>query len=171
MAFVREYMGDMMLNADDPAKAEEHFGAALELRLQAVSNDANRAQARRLHLFKTAIASMKAGDEETATARTAEYRAAAEANGTAFEKRRIHMLEGFLAMMNEDYESSAEHLAQASQTNPIVLYWSAKAQKALGNTDKARDFATRAAYRNTLSPNLPFVRNDALELLQELDSA
>jgi superkiller protein 3 len=171
MANVREYMGDMMLDADNPEKAEEHFGAALDLRLEAVSNDANRAQARRAHLFKTAIASMKAGDTETATARTAEYRAAAEANGTAFEKRRIHMLEGFLAMMNEDYESSAEHLAQASQTNPIVLYWSAKAQKALGNMDKARDFATRAANRNTLSPNLPFVRNDALELLKELDSA
>ncbi len=171
MANLYEYRGDMMLDAGMPAKAEDYFATALDLRLEAVSNDANRAQARRQHLFKTAIAAMKAGDGEKARARTAEYRAAAGTSGTAFEQRRVHMLEGFLAMMNEDYLSSAEHLARASQNNPIVLYWSAKAQRALGNADKARELAARAANRNTLSPNLPFVRNDALKLLQELDSA
>jgi hypothetical protein len=42
------------------------------------------------------------------------------------------------------------------------------AQNSLGNTDKAIDLATRAATRNTLSGNLPFFRDEALELLDEL---
>ena len=70
-------------------------------------------------------------------------------------------------MLNEDMQGTVDHLAQASQTNPVVLYWSAEAYKALGDVEKARDLANRAANRNTLSAFLPFVRNEALELLAD----
>jgi tetratricopeptide (TPR) repeat protein len=165
-----EYMGDAMLNSDEAANAEEHFAAALEHRQQAATNDANKAQAQRNYTFKTAIAAMIAEDGEAAAARTAEYTAAAEANGTAFERRRIHALAGYLAMTNDDMAAGAEHLAQAGQFNPVVLYWSAVAQNAIGNKDKARDLAYRAANRNTLSPSLPFVRARAIKLLEELNA-
>ena len=75
---------------------------------------------------------------------------------------------GYLADSNDDNETSAAELAQANQLDPIVLYWSAVAQNSLGNTEKAIDLATRAATRNTLSGNLPFFRDEALELLDEL---
>lgn len=169
-AGAHEYMGDVMLNTGDAAKAEEHFAVALEHRQQADINDANKAQAQRAYTFKTAIAAIIAEDAEAAAARTAEYTAAAEANGTAFERRRIHALAGYLAMTNDDMAAGAEHLAQASQFNPVVLYWSAVAQNAIGNKDKAMDLASRAANRNTLSPNLPFVRAKAMKLLEELNA-
>ena len=170
VAGAHEYMGDVMLNTGDAAKAEEHFAAALEHRQQADINDANKAQAQRAYTFKTAIAAMIAEDAEAAAARTAEYTAAAEANGTAFERRRIHALAGYLAMSNDDMAAGAEHLAQASQFNPVVLYWSAVAHNAIGNKDKAMDLASRAANRNTLSANLPFVRAKAMKLLEELNA-
>ena len=170
MGGVYEYMGDAMMVAGDAAAAEAHFKAALEHRQQANINDANKAQARRTHLFKTAIAAMIGDDAEAATARAAEYTAAAEAKGTAFERRRIHELGGYLAMMNEDMQAAAELLAQASQLDPIVLYWSAVVNAELGNTDKARELAERAANRNTLSANLPFFRADALELVANLEA-
>jgi tetratricopeptide (TPR) repeat protein len=168
MAGTLEYMGDMMLVVGDAAKAEEHFNAALDHRMQAGFNEANQAQAKRAHMFKTAIAAMIADDAEAAATRTAKYNAAAEMNGTAFEKRRVHELSAYLAHYNEEFESAVEHFDQASQLNPIVLYWSARNQAALGNTDRAIDLATRAANRNTLSGNLPFVRGDAQALLAEL---
>ncbi|MBT8103140.1 MAG: tetratricopeptide repeat protein [Gammaproteobacteria bacterium] len=168
---IHEYMGDAMLNADDAAKAEEHYSAALAHRQNADINDAAKAQAKRIHLFKMAIAAMVAEDAEAAAERTAKYTAAAEANGTAFERRRIHELAGYMAMINDDMAAGMEHLAQASQLNPHVLYWSAVAQDALGDKDKAMELATRAANRNTLSQNLPFVRADALELLAKLNEA
>ena len=74
----------------------------------------------------------------------------------------------FLAMFDEDYEISAAEFDRASQLNPIVLYWSAVVNNSLGNTEKAAELANRAANRNTLSGNLPFFRNEALELLDTL---
>ena len=168
MGGVSEYMGDIMLVQGDAAKGEEYYNAALDHRLAAGFNEANQAQAERTHMFKTAIAAMIADDAEAAASRTAEYSAAAEMNGTAFEKRRVHELAGYLAMNNDDLESAVEHFAQANQLDPILLYWSANSHAELGNTDKAIDLATRAANRNTLSGNLPFFRNDAQELLANL---
>lgn len=168
MGGVAEYMGDMMLAAGEAVKAEEYFDSALDHRLQADTNEANKAAAARAHLFKTAVAAMIGDDGDAAASRTAEYLLAVEANGTAFEKRRGHELSGFLAMFNEDYESAAGHFDNASQLNPVVLYWSAVVNQELGNLDRARDLADRAANRNTLSGNLPFFRAAAVELAADL---
>ncbi|MDH3374987.1 MAG: tetratricopeptide repeat protein [Gammaproteobacteria bacterium] len=170
MAFISDYMGDMMLVSGEPARAEEYYDAALDYRLQAGFNEANRAQAARTHLFKTAIAAMNMDDAEAAATRVAEYNAAAQMNGTAFEKRRINELSAFLAMYNEEYESAAVFFGEANQLDPIVLYWAAVIHADLGHTDQAIDLATRAANRNTLSPNLPFFRGAAQALLEELNA-
>jgi len=170
MGGIAEYMGDIMMVAGDTIKAEEYFNAALDHRLQADINEANKAQAARVHLFKTSIAAMIADDAETAASRAAEYNAAAEAHGTAFEKRRANELSAYLAMFSEENEAAAAHFDSASQFDPIVLYWSAVVNKDLGNMDKARELATRAANRNTLNANLPFFRADAMKLLEELSA-
>ena len=167
-AGAQQYVGDVMLNSGEPDKAAEHYGLALDLQQRANINDANKAQAKRAYMFKTAIAAMVAEDFETAGEKTAEYVAAVEESGTAFERRRAHELTGYMSMINEDMEGGIEHLAQANQQNPHVLYWSAVAYNSLGNKDKAMDLVARAANRNTLSPNLPFVRAKALEALASL---
>ena len=168
MATAAEFMGDIMLASGNAAKAEEYYDAALDHRITANLSAANKDQAARTHLFKTAIAAMMSGDSEAAAARTAEYTAAAEAHGTSFEKLRIHELAAYLAMNQEDNEAAAMHFAKASQLQPIPLYWAAWVNKELGNLDKARELAERAANRNTLNPNLPFFRANAVEMLQEL---
>ncbi len=170
MGGIAEYMGDIMMVAGDTIKAEEYFDAALDHRLQADINEANKAQAARVHLFKTSIAAMIGDDAEAAASRAAEYSAAAEAHGTAFEKRRANELSAYLAMFSEENEAAAAHFDDASQFDPIVLYWSAVVNKDLGNMDKARELATRAANRNTLNANLPFFRADAMKLLEELSA-
>ena len=170
MGGTAEYMGDIMMVAGDTIKAEEYFNAALDHRLQADINEANKAQAARVHLFKTSIAAMIADDAEAAASRAAEYQAAAEVHGTAFEKRRVNELSAYLAMFSEENEAAAALFDSASQFDPIVLYWSAVVNKDLGNMDKARQLASRAANRNTLNANLPFFRADAMKLLEELSA-
>ena len=165
---IQEYMGDVMVVAGDPAKAEEHYTKALEQRRQANMNEANAAQAERAYLYKMAIAAVVSGDADEAAARSDKYTAEAEAHGTTFEKRRIHELVGYVAAMNGDPAKSADELAQANQLNPVVLYWEAVANKDAGNTAKALELAKRAANRNTLSPNLPFFRKEALQLVEDL---
>ena len=83
-----------MLNSDEPAKAAENYGLALELQQRANFSDANKAQAKRTYMFKMAIADMVAEDFETAGERTTKYTAAVKENGTAFERRRAHELKG-----------------------------------------------------------------------------
>jgi tetratricopeptide (TPR) repeat protein len=163
-----EYMGDIMLKTGNSAEAIKYFDQALEHRQMANINDANKRQAERAHFFKTAMAAMIGGDNEAAADRSSKYIAAAEEEGTAFERRRIHEMAAFLAMFNEDYEVSAAEFDRASQLNPIVLYWSAVVNNSLGNTEKAAELANLAANRNTLSSNLPFFRNEAEELLAAL---
>ena len=170
MGGIAEYMGDIMAVSGDGAGALEYYDLALKNLQESSINDANKEQAKRTHMFKSAIAAIVDDDIETATARAAEYTAAAEANGTAFEKRRIHELAGYIAGSNGDNKTSAAELAQANQLDPIVLYWQAVANREIGNTDKAAELATRAAYRNTLSANLPMFRDEAITLLEELES-
>ncbi len=170
MGVIREYMGDMVAVSGEGGKALELYASALEHRRQSNLNDANKAQAERTYLFKAAIAAMVDGDNETMASRAAEYSAAAEVHGTAAERLRIHELSGYLAAVNGDLAASAAALKQANQLDPIVLYWSAVANSGIGNTDKAKDLASRAAYRNTLSPNLPFFRVQAIQLLEELEA-
>lgn len=168
MGGMSEYMGDIIMSLGDGAKATEYYESALQHRQQANTNEATKMAAERAYQFKTAIAAMVDDEAEVAAERTAKYTAAAGADGNAFERRRIHELAGFLAMMNEDNETAAAEFAQASQLNPIVLYWSAVVNKELGNSEKAADLAHRAAHRNTLSGNLPFFRSEAVELAEEL---
>ncbi len=168
MGGAQEYLGDIVLKTGDGANAMKYYDSALQHRQTAQINEANKMQAERAHLFKSAIAAMIDSQPEMAAERTAKYTAAAAADGTAFERRRIHELAAFLAFDNEDYSTAAAEFDRASQLNPIVLYWSAVVNAELGNTEKAADLANRAAHRNTLSGNLPFFRNEALALLDEL---
>ncbi len=170
MGGIAEYMGDIMAVSGDGDGALKYYESALQNFEEANINEANKEQARRTHLFNSAIAAIVADDIETATARAAEYTAAAEADGTAFERRRVHELAGYLAASNGDNETSAAELAQANQLDPIVLYWQAVANREIGNNDAAAKLAAQAAYRNTLSPNLPFFRSEAIALLEELES-
>lgn len=166
---IYEYMGDIVVVTGDGADALVYYASALEHRQQSNLNDANKAQAGRAYLFKAAIAAMVDGDHETLASRAADYTAAAETDGTAFERLRIHELAGYIAAVNGDLATSARELAQANQLDPIVLYYAAVANNSIGNMEMARDLAMRAAYRNTLSANLPMFRQEALQLLADLD--
>ena len=75
-----------------------------------------------------------------------------------------------MALTNEDNETAIAELARSSQLNPVVLYFSAVAQKNIGNNDEAVSNAEKAANKNTLSANLPFFRAEALALITELTS-
>ncbi len=168
MGGIREYMGDIMVAEGEGVKAREFFDRALEHRQKAGINEANKAQAIRTHMFKSAIAAMVTDDGEKAAALVAKYKSAAEENGTAAERRRVHEHAGYLAIMNNDDATAMAEFALANNLDPVVLYWSAVANRNVGNNEKAVELASRAASRNTLSGNLPFFRSDALQLVRDL---
>lgn len=170
MGNISEYYGDLLATLGEGDAALVQYEKSLSHRQQSVSNEAVKAQAERTYLFKAAVAAMVNGDLDTAAARAAEFSAAVEENGTSFEQRRVHEIDGYIAASQGDMETSAAELGQASLLDPIVLYYCALANNSLGNTEKAIDLANRAAYRNTLSGNLPFFRDEAIAILKELEA-
>ncbi len=166
-----QYMGDIMLAADDAAKALEYYQAALEHGRQADVSDAVKAQSERTYVYRTALAAIVADDVETATARVADYTAQVEAApSTALEQFQVHTAAGLLALLQEDYAAAAAELSQSDQTNPAVLYWLALAHDGAGNKQLAAELAAKAANRNPLSPNMPLVRDQVLQLLKRLEA-
>ncbi len=165
---VLEYMGDIMFAEADTEKARVYHSAAIAHRLQSRTNDESKARAERTHQYKVAMIAIIDGDIEAAKNAAATYATAVTTIGSSFERRRAHELAGFIALMDKDGETAVAELARADQTNPIVLYWSAAANRVVGNNTAAIELATRAANRNTLSANLPFVRAEALLMLEEL---
>lgn len=170
MGNISEYHGDLLATLGEGDAALLQYEKSLGHRQQSNTNDATRAQAERTFLFKAAVAAMVNGDLDAAAARAAEFSAAVEEAGTSFERRRVHEIDGYIAASQGDMEASATELEQANLLDPIVLYYGALANSSIGNTEKAIDLAKRAAYRNTLSGNLPFFRDEAMALLKELEA-
>jgi len=171
MGNIKEYMGDMMLDASKTEKGLKFYSAALEHRQQAKINDANKAQAKRNYLFKAAIAALINKDMKTSISLIAKYTTSVKQEGTSFERRRIHELTGYLAINKNDGVVAIKELAQGNITNPIVLYWSAVAYNMSGDKETAIKLANKAAKRNTLSGNMPFARSRALILLDKLSKS
>ena len=170
MGIISEYHGDLLATLGDGDGALEQYEISLSHRQQSDTNDAVKAQAERTFLFKAAVAAMVKGDIDTSAARATEYSAAVAGVGTLFEQWRVHEIAGYIAASRGDMETSAAELGQANLLDPIVLYYCAMANSSLGNMEKAIDLANRAAYRNTLSANLPFFRDEAIALLKELEA-
>ena len=166
-----QYMGDIMLDAGDVTKAMEHYEAALEHGRQAEVNDARKAQGERAFVYRSALAAIVAEDADTAAARVADFKAQVEAaGGTVFERFQTHTAAGLLALLQEDYATAVAEFSQSDQTSPAVLYWSAMAHEGAGDTAAAAELADKAVNHNPLSSNAPFVRAEALELLNKLRS-
>ena len=170
MGNISEYYGDRLATLGDGDGALEQYEKSLSHRQQSDTNDAAKSRAERTFLFKAAVAAMVKGDIDTSAARAAEFSAAVKGIGTSFEQWRVHEIDGYIAASRGDMETSAAELGQANILDPIVLYYCALANSSIGNMGKAIDLANRAAYRNTLSGNLPFFRDEAMALLKELEA-
>jgi tetratricopeptide (TPR) repeat protein len=74
-----------------------------------------------------------AGMPEQADAAVAGYIKAIGATPTPVQQRLIHMVTGISRMAHNDAAGALEHLGQADQNNPAVMFWQAKAHKKLGH--------------------------------------
>ncbi|MEM8684808.1 MAG: tetratricopeptide repeat protein [Pseudomonadota bacterium] len=167
LAAARELAGDILLVVGETDAALGQYKAALEIRRESPISRSAKSQAGRQFLFKATLAALQSGRAGDAASYLAQYRAEAR-SGNAFEQRRIQELEGYSALLAEDYELAVEKLAAGNQMEPVVRYFSALACEGMGDYQRARDHAEAAAFRNTLAISLPYFRPQALEMLERL---
>ena len=87
------------------------------------------------------------------------------ARKNTFRVRQAHELMGSIAMAEKHYDAALAHFAQANQQDPQVLYWTALAHQAKGNTAKAKELAAQAANANVLPlVTYAFVREKAKKM-------
>src|SRR4030095_13064408 len=93
------------------------------------------------------------------------YEEGAVARKNTFRVRQAHALMGNIAMAEKQYDAALAHFAQANQQDPQVIYWTATAHEAKGNSARAKELAAKAANANVPPPvNYAFRREKAKKM-------
>ncbi|UCF68131.1 MAG: tetratricopeptide repeat protein [Acidobacteriota bacterium] len=161
-------IGNVLLEAGRADQALAKYDAALETMDRSDALGDNKDNFRRNHLYRAARVSLAKGELNAAEQAASDYGKQVGELGIPFEIRQHHELLGMIALKRKDHDTAIEHLEQANQQNPRVLYLTALAHKSAGNADSAREMCERAARFNGLNFNYAFVRGPALEMLEKL---
>jgi len=90
------------------------------------------------------------GRLEGARAGADAYRTRAAARGVPFELRRVHQLDGHVALLARDFSRAVAELRQANQNDPWVLVLLARAHAGAGQKREARETWMAAAEYNEI---------------------
>ncbi len=169
VADAEELAADILLLKGDSESAMNLYQSALDRRLDSDLHPPLKQQARRKFLYRATLAALQSGWSMRTAEFVARYRSEARSGGNASERQRIHELEGYAALVQEDYEKAIERLTMANPLSPVVHYFTAVAYQGADDLEAARQHAYIAAYRNTLAPSLPYFRRQALQMIEEID--
>ena len=95
--------------------------------------------------YNLARVALAKGDTAKAKAEAEQYMSGAEATQDVGRIRLGHELAGTIALREGKFDEAVDHLAQADQQDPYILYTMATAYKGKGDAAKAKEFAKRAA--------------------------
>ena len=131
-------MGQVLLEAGKADEAQAKFTESVRL-LDGADVPAGVKEAnQRANLYFEARVALAKGDAKGAAAKAGTYRTQAEAKKIPFELRRIHELDGRIALAEKKFDLATAELAQANDQNPSVLYALAKAYEGAGDKAKAQ---------------------------------
>lgn len=171
MAGDRVLMGQILLESGDTDRALKRFIDSVQLVGTAGVPDDFTANTQRNFLYWKARVALKQDRLDDARAELTAYREQVEQRQVPFELRRLHELDGELALAGGDSVAALESLRQANQQDPRILLLTAQAHQAAGNLEEARKFAAQAAHYNGLVVGYAFVREPALSLLEALEAS
>ncbi|MFQ5526732.1 MAG: tetratricopeptide repeat protein [Thermoanaerobaculia bacterium] len=169
MAGDTTFIGNIYLFSGALTEALAEYRRGVELAQVADVNDDVKETARRNLAYHEARVALFDGDQATAAARAAEFRKAAMEKGIASEIRRSHEIAGLLSLHQGDPETALRELEQANAQDPVVVYLMAKAAFELGDVERARSLAEKAAHFNQLTPNFALVKARADRLVALVD--
>lgn len=167
-------MGNILLEAGEPDHAALKFKKAYELVQAAEVPGEIQENADRTGLFLQARLALARGDLGEAREKAEAFGRSLEAHPVPQDLRFLHGLLGEIAVREGRHAEALEELGQAGILDSRVLYYTALAYQGLGDAEKAREYAERAANYNGLSAdgmaniNYAFIRLRARKLLQEL---
>jgi tetratricopeptide (TPR) repeat protein len=160
-----QLMGNILLDAGRTDAAAKKFWQALDLVEKSSLSDEVKADTRLAGHYNDGQIALAKWDLPKAKTEAKAYEEGATARKNTFRIRQAHALMGNIAMAEKQYDAALAHFAQANQQDPQVLYWTALAHGAKGNTARAKELAAKAANANVLPQvTYAFVRAKAKKL-------
>jgi tetratricopeptide (TPR) repeat protein len=138
-------MGDILLGAGRPDEAAKRYQQSLSLIQRSGLSAELKDNAKLADHYNLARVALAKGDTAKAKAHAQQYTSGAEATQDVGRIWLGHELAGTIALRERDFDEAVDHLAQADQQDPYVLYTMATAYQGKGDAVKAKEFAKRAA--------------------------
>ena len=157
-------MGDVLREAGRTKEALAKYDEAVTVIDKANVPEEVKAATRRNHLFEVGRAAAAAKDVATAKAKLAEYTREIAPGKRPFEVRQQHELAGMVALAENQPADAARELQLANQQDPRILYLTAVALKGAGESQRAAEYAAKAAKFNGLNFNYAYVKGAARKL-------
>ena len=160
-----QQMGDVLLGAGRADEARKRYRQSITLVDGSGLSAELKENAKLADHFNLARVALAKRDLEGAKTHAEQFRTGAEATQDVGRIRMAHELAGTIALQERKLEEAADHLGQADQQDPYVLYTMATAYRDNGDSAKAKELAKRAADAHTL-PTLRYalVRSKALKM-------
>jgi tetratricopeptide (TPR) repeat protein len=160
-----QLLGNILLDAGRTAEAAKRFHQALDLVDRSSLSDDVKQDTRLADRYNQGRVALAQGDLAKARTEAAAYATGAKGRQNSIRAKQAHQLEGQIALAAKDYDAALTHFGQANQQDPQVLYLTALAHHAKGDSAQARELAAKAANANILPlASYAFVRAKARKL-------
>jgi tetratricopeptide (TPR) repeat protein len=121
---------------------------------------------KRAVIFNAGRVALKKDDLAGAKEKARTFQAQATEAQNTFQIWLSHDLMGMIALEEGKHDKALEHLRQANQQNPYVLYRMAMAHNGQGNSEKANELCMEAAHWNQpTNLNFAYTRSKAQQML------
>ncbi len=157
-------MGDVLREAGRLDEALARYTESVETMEKAEVHADVKQGVRRNFLFEQARVALAKKDLASAKQTADAYTKQVAVRSIPFEVRQQHELMGLIALEEKRPADAVAELQQANEQDPRILYLTAVALHAKGDTQRARAAAEKAARFNGLSFNYGFAREKAKKL-------
>jgi tetratricopeptide (TPR) repeat protein len=155
-------MGDILLNAGRPDEAKKRYDQALGIQEKSGLSSEVKEDAKLGHHYDVARVTLAKNDLQTAKSEAETYLNGGKEKENPARIRQAHELEGRIALKEKKYDEAIDHLGQANQKDPYVLYVIALAYQGKGDQNKASEMFKQAAESYSLPTlNYAFIRAKA----------
>jgi tetratricopeptide (TPR) repeat protein len=160
-----QQMGDILLAAGRADEARKRYLQSITLVDRSGQSAELKENAKLADHFNLARVALAKGDLAGAKTHAEQFRTGAEATEDVGRIRTAHELAGTIALQEQKFDEAADHLGQADQQDPYVIYTMATAYRGNRDSVKAKEFAKRAADAHIL-PTLRYalVRVKAMKM-------
>jgi tetratricopeptide (TPR) repeat protein len=146
-------MGAILYESGKYKEALDKFAKSVEAFDKSASSQALKDNVKLGNLYNEGVIAMKMNDFKTASEKADQYMNGVKAINNTNQIKTAHELMGLIALEQKKPDDCLAHFKEASQVDPYIMFFSAKAYGLKGDKQKAKELCEKAMNFNSV-PNL-----------------